>query len=91
MEERLFKLNRTYAIVDTLVCLAAIASFAFAGFHFGKWWINLLNLIPLALYSQHTLVIETDLQASKAYNAAPNPDIKCMQEQKGDHGQEERR
>jgi hypothetical protein len=56
MDERLFRLNTTYAIVDTLICLAAIAAFGFGAWHFGKWWINLFNLLPLILYSNHTVV-----------------------------------
>ena len=58
MEERLYRLNTTYAIVDTLVCLAAILCFGFAAWYFGKWWINVFNLIPLGLFSKHTVVVD---------------------------------
>ena len=57
MDERLFRLNTTYAIVDTLIRLAAIAAFGFGAWHFEKWWINLFNLLPLVLHSNHTVVL----------------------------------
>ena len=77
MEERLYRLNTTYAILDTIVCLAAIACFGLAAFHFGRWWISLFNLVPLMLYSQRGALIELK---------APEEDIECMKEKEGDHG-----
>lgn len=59
MDERLYRLNTTYAVVDTLMCLAAILCFGFASWYFGKWWINLFNLIPLALFNRRTIVLDT--------------------------------
>ena len=59
MDERLYRLNTTYAIVDTLMCLAAILCFGFAAWYFGKWWMNLFNLIPLALFNRRTIVLDT--------------------------------
>ena len=59
MDERLYRLNTTYAIVDTLMCLAAIAAFGFGAWYFGKWWMNLFNLIPLALFNRRTIVLDT--------------------------------
>lgn len=86
MEERLYRLNKTYAIVDTLICLAAIAAFAFAAWHFGKWAINLVSLVPLGLFSQHTMVIDADIRAAKVAALAPQDDIECMKPQEEDHG-----
>ena len=59
MDERLYRLNTTYAVVDTLMCLAAILCFGFAAWYFGKWWMNLFNLIPLALFNRRTIVLDT--------------------------------
>ena len=72
MDDKLYRLNTTYAIVDTIKCLAFIAAFAFAGWAFARWWINLFSILALLTYSTHTLVI--------------NEDIECMKEQEGDHG-----
>ena len=86
MNDKLFRLNRIYAIVDTIVCLAAIACFGLAAFHFGKWWIGLFNLVPLMLYSQHTAMIDADLREARISELAPQDDIECMKEQEEDHG-----
>lgn len=85
MDDKMYHLNRLYAIIDTLVCLAAIICFGFGAYHFGKWWLNIFSIIPLLLFSQHSLVIEADLQAAKIQAIAPRDDIDCMKEQEGDH------
>lgn len=72
MDNNLYKLNTTYAVVDTIKCVFAILSFGFAAWFCNKWWINLFSILPLMMYSTHTIVIESD--------------IECMQEQDGDHG-----
>ena len=76
MEDKLYRLNTTYAIVDTIKCLAFIAAFGFAAWEFGRWWVNLFSIIPLLMYSTHTIVIDDD--------------IECMKEQEGDHGYKDR-
>ena len=68
MDERLYRLNTTYAVVDTLMCLAAILCFGFAAWYFGKWWINLFNLLPLALFNRHTIVLETANDGEEGQN-----------------------
>ena len=59
MDERLYRLNTTYAIVDTLVCVLAVLAFTFAAWFFERWWITLFNVLPLALFNSHLLVVET--------------------------------
>lgn len=58
MDERLYRLNTTYAIVDTLVCVIAEISFAFAAWYFSKWWIMLFDILPLALFNTHCVVLD---------------------------------
>jgi predicted secreted protein len=41
------------------MCLAAIAAFGFGAWYFGKWWMNLFNLIPLAMFNRRTIVLDT--------------------------------
>ena len=60
MDERRYRLNKTYAITDTLMCLAAILCFGFAAWYFGKWWLNLFNLIPLGMFSRHTAILDVE-------------------------------
>lgn len=54
-----------FAICDTIVCLAAILAFGYAAIYFDKWWINLFNLLPLSLYSRHTVVVDYDLTMAR--------------------------
>lgn len=61
MKEDINVLNIVFVICDTIVCIVAVVGFAYAAIHFGKWWINLFNLIPLLFYSQHTIVVDHDL------------------------------
>lgn len=61
MKEDINVLNIVFVICDTIVCIVAVVGFAYAAIHFGKWWINLFNLLPLSLYSRHTVVIDHDL------------------------------
>ena len=61
MDEKSYRLNTTYAIVDTLVCLATIVCFGLSAYLYGKWWICLFNLFPLIIYSRHTIVIDNDI------------------------------
>ena len=61
MDKEIKALNIVFAVCDTLVCLAAVVAFGYAAFHFGKWWINLFNLLPLSMYSRHTVVVDHDL------------------------------
>ena len=58
MEERLYRLNRIYAIVDTLICIVAVAAFTFCAWWFEHWWISLGNVLVIALYNQHTILID---------------------------------
>ena len=60
MDDKLYRLNTTYAVVDTLMCLAAIAAFGFSAWYFSKWWLNLFNLIPLGLFSRHTVILDVE-------------------------------
>ena len=65
MSKQLEIINIVYAIIDTLVCLVAIVSFAWAALYFGKWWIVLFSFIPLLLFSSHTLIVDADIEAEQ--------------------------
>lgn len=58
MDTKMFALNITLAIVDTVVAALAIIAFGWGSWYFGKWWILLLTIIPLALFNTHTLVLD---------------------------------
>ena len=62
MDEKLYKLNRTYAIVDTIICITAVLAFTFCAWWFNRWWITLFNVLTILLYNQHTLLLESDME-----------------------------
>lgn len=65
MDRRLATINIIIAVADTIVCLATVCIFGFLAWHFGKWWISLFNLVPLALFNSHSIIINADLAAAQ--------------------------
>ena len=61
MTKRLLIINVVYAVVDTLIFAIGICGFTLCALHFGKWWLVLFNLLPLSLFSRHSLIIDNDL------------------------------
>lgn len=65
MEKGLFWLNIVYAVLDTAIAGVAIFGFFWCANRFEKWWLILFTIIPLMLYSNHTLIINDDLLSKK--------------------------
>ena len=65
METKLFVLNVIYAITDTFVSALGVCAFGWGAWNFGKWWILLFTIVPLALFNAHTLIINEDIEAQK--------------------------
>lgn len=65
MDKKLFWMNILIAVFDVVVCVAMVAMFGLAAFHFNRWWITLFALLPLLLYENHTLIVDADLQQAK--------------------------
>lgn len=82
MSKPLAAINIIWAIGDVIVCSIAILAFAWGAWNFEHWGILLFNIIPLALFTNHSLVINADLEAAK------EEDIECMKPHEGDHGYE---
>lgn len=69
MTKRLLIINVVYAVVDTLLFAIGICGFTMCALYFGKWWLVLFNLLPLSLFSRHSLIIDNDLElAAQAMN-----------------------
>ena len=69
MTKRLLIINVVYAVVDTLIFAIGICGFTLCALHFGKWRLVLFNLLPLSLFSRHSLIIDNDLElAAQAMN-----------------------
>ena len=65
MSDKFFKLNITFAIVDTLVCLVAILAFLYLSVFFSRWWLMLFALIPVLLYNQHKIIVDEGIRQAK--------------------------
>ena len=62
MTGKLLALNITYAVVDTIIAALAICGFGWGSWFFGKWWMLCFSIIPLALFNQHSLIVNADLE-----------------------------
>ena len=58
MDKRIFALDVLITIADTLIAALAIVAFAWGSRYFYKWWMLLFNILPLALFNAHTLILD---------------------------------
>ena len=65
MSKELQTLNIIWAVIDTLICGLSIAAFGWGAYHFDRWWLLPFVLIPLALFNQHSLIVDADMEAAK--------------------------
>lgn len=65
MSNKLLALNIIYAIADVIIGVLAICAFGWGSWHFGRWWILLFTIIPLALFSTHSVIIDADIKAAQ--------------------------
>lgn len=71
MDKKLLVLNVCYAVFDALLAGAGIALFGWCAWHFERWWMVLFALIPLALYNQHSVIIDADIRQAQVDKLAP--------------------
>lgn len=62
MSKPLAAINIIWAIGDVIICGLAILAFAWGSRYFDKWWMLLFTIIPLALFNQHSLIVNADLE-----------------------------
>lgn len=65
MSKSLTAINILWAITDTIINALAILAFAWGAWFFARWWILAFNIIPLALFHAHSLVIDHDIQSAE--------------------------
>ena len=65
MSKRLAVINILWGIADTIMCVVVCALFGWGSWYFNKWWLLLFLLIPLALFQNHTLIIDADIEAAE--------------------------
>lgn len=68
MYKPLAAINIIWATGDVIVCSIAILAFSWGAWNFEHWGILLFNIIPLALFNQHSLIVDADLEEAKKKN-----------------------
>lgn len=51
-----------FCICDFLICALATAIIGYAAFVFCRWWIALFALIPVALYTNHGVIVNSQIE-----------------------------
>ena len=51
-----------FCVCDFIICALATAIIGYAAFVFDKWWIALFALIPVALYTNHGIIVNSQIQ-----------------------------
>ena len=58
-------INIAFAVADAIVCIVSVVAIAYVTASFGKWWIILFSFIPVAMYANHDVVVETNVEKSR--------------------------
>lgn len=58
MSKFVWAMNIMWCIADTLICALAILGLVWSAFHFDKWWMVLVTLVPLMLFNTHSIFVE---------------------------------
>lgn len=62
MSKSLTAINIILVLTDLILSALVVLGFAWAAWYFSKWWLVLFTLVPMALYSQHSIIIDSDLR-----------------------------
>ena len=65
MSKSLTAINIILVITDLILSAMCVYGFAWASFHFDKWWLILFTLIPVMAYSHHSIIIESDIRQDR--------------------------
>ena len=61
MNSKLFVINICLVVCDLLLAALAVCAFAWAAVYFHKWWLILFTLIPVILYTNHSIILDRDI------------------------------
>ena len=65
MSKRMVVLNIILVITDLILSALAVCAFTWCAVYFHKWWIILFTLIPVILYNNHSMILDSDIRQSK--------------------------
>ena len=72
MSKSLTAINIILVITDLILSALVVLGFAWASWHFDKWWLILFTLIPAALYTNHSIIIDSDIRQNEVDKLKPN-------------------
>ena len=65
-------MSRTMAVINILLVVAelilsalVVCGFAWTAVYFHKWWLVLFTLVPVALFSNHSVIVDADIRAAQ--------------------------
>ena len=65
MSKSLTAINIILVITDLILSALVVLAFAWGAWHFAKWWLILFTLIPAALYTNHSIIIDSDIRQNR--------------------------
>lgn len=71
MSRTMAVINIFLVVADLLLSALAVCAFAWAAVYFHKWWLILFTLVPVALYSNHSIIVDSDVRRAEVDNLKP--------------------
>ena len=65
MSKSLTAINIILVVTDLILSALCVIAFSWASFFFDKWWLVLFTLIPAALYTNHSIIIDSDIRQNE--------------------------
>ena len=65
MNKSLTAINIILVIADLILSALAVCAFAWCAVYFHKWWIILFTLVPVILYNNHSVILDSDVRQAK--------------------------
>lgn len=68
MSKSLTTINIILVIADLILSAIAVCAFAWCAVYFHKWWIILFTLVPVILYNNHSVILDSDVRQARIDN-----------------------
>ena len=62
MSKTMAVINIFLVVADLILSALVVCAFAWSAVYFHKWWLILFTLVPVALYSNHSVIVDSDIQ-----------------------------
>lgn len=65
MSKSLTAINIILVITDLILSALVVLAFAWGAWHFSKWWLVLFTLVPALTYTNHSIIIDSDIRQNR--------------------------